>query len=183
MSEEKTKTIGIYYKDTIYLERLGAVRDLLRAAKKQLTLSLHQGANVGHKQTDVASYVYQIDDHTFFSDEIKTHFLFPDPEQAFLNGQAPMSDPGDGSMGNHRSFITTVGDQKYLTSKVIATTLRLSEVIFKMKRWNSQSHMYGRYSIGNISVPLYILSKDGFIIKTTYAKSYTRWSSIEAVNE
>jgi len=36
MSQEKTKTVGIYYKDTIYLERLGGVRDLLRAAKKHL---------------------------------------------------------------------------------------------------------------------------------------------------
>jgi len=183
MSQEKTKTLGIYYKDTIYTERTGAVRDLLRAAKKQLTLSLHQPVNDTQDQTDVASYVYQIDDHAFFSDEIKTHFSFPQPEQAFSNGQAPLSNAGNGSSGFHRSFITTVGDQKYLASKVITTTLRINEVISRMKAWNSQSHAYGRYSLGNISVPVYILSKDGFIIKTTFGKSYKRWSSIEAVNE
>ena len=183
MSQEKTKTVGIYYKDTIYLERLGGVRDLLRAAKKQLTFSLHQAINADHKQTDVASYVYQIDDHSFFRDEIKTHFLFPEPEQAFLNGQAPLSNPGNGSSGFHRSFITTIGDQKYLASKVIATTLKLNEVISRMKGWNSQSHMYGRYSMDNTSVPVYILSKGGFIIKTTYGKPYKQWSSIENVNE
>jgi len=36
MSQEKTKTVGIYYKDTIYLERLSGVRDLSRAAKSSL---------------------------------------------------------------------------------------------------------------------------------------------------
>jgi len=183
MSKEKTKTQGVFSKDTVYLERLGGVRDLLRAAKKQLRLSLYQRVNTDQKQTDVASYVYQIDDHSFFTDEIKTHFIFPEPQQGFINGQAPLSNPANGSSAYHRSFITTFGDQKYLSSKVISTTLRLTELIAKMKRWNSQSHMYGRYSLGNISVPLYILSKDGFIIKTTYGKPYKKWLTIEAVNE
>jgi len=134
MSKEKTKTQGVFSKDTVYLERLGGVRDLLRAAKKQLRLSLYQRVNTDQKQTDVASYVYQIDDHSFFTDEIKTHFIFPEPQQGFINGQAPLSNPANGSSAYHRSFITTFGDQKYLSSKVISTTLRLTELIAKIKK-------------------------------------------------
>ncbi|MBU2972092.1 hypothetical protein KO527_22400 [Pseudoalteromonas sp. C2R02] len=165
------------------MERLGAVRDLLRAAKKQLSMSLHQKINALKAQTDVGSFVYRIDDHSFFTDDIDTHFKFPAPQQAFKNGAAPLSNPGNGAAPRHRSFITSIGDQQYLDSKVITTTMTMDIVLTKMKTWNNQSHMLARYSQGNKPTPIYILSKDGFIIKTTFGQSFKRWQSIEAVNE